>query len=302
MEWISLALFSAALFGVITTLEKRLIDHHLPNLGVYYASIAYSLLIPAAIVFFATGGVPDEATNLNMGWAALSGGTWGVGLAMVFWGYKLEEASRASAIVHTFPVFVAILAAFTLDESLIPGQWAAIIVIVAGAFVISIRRSGGPGVFSFSRAFPILIIASLLTALSHIFAKAALDDGLTVWMTYAIRATAMAVAFGVLAKPKGFLEMLAVLRNCRTLTLMLSADFLMAPVASISLTRATELGAISLVAALAATRPFFVFLMSSLFSIEKIKLLNEPLERDTLVLKVIALAMIVGGVAALSLL
>jgi len=108
LEWISLALFSAALFGVITTLEKRLIDHHLPNLGVYYASIAYSLLIPAAIVFFATGGVPDEATNLNMGWAALSGGTWGVGLAMVFWGYKLEEASRASAIVHTFPVFVAI--------------------------------------------------------------------------------------------------------------------------------------------------------------------------------------------------
>jgi len=39
-----------------------------------------------------------------------------------------------------------------------------------------------------------------------------------------------------------------------------------------------------------------------LFSIEKIKLLNEPLERDTMVLKVIALAMIVGGIATLSLL
>ena len=112
----------------------------------------------------------------------------------------------------------------------------------------------------------------------------------------------MALAFGVLAKPKGFLELLVVLRNWRTLALMLSADFLMAPVASISLTRATELGAISLVAALAATRPFFVFLVSSLFSIDKIKLLNEPLERETLVLKVIALAMIVGGIATLSLL
>ena len=302
MEWISFALFSAALFGVVTALEKRLIDHHLPNLGVYYASIAYSLLIPATIVFFTTGGIPDEATNLNMGWAALSGGTWGVGLAMVFWGYKLEEASRASAIVHTFPVFVAILAVFTLGESLIPGQWAAIFVIVAGAFVISIRRSGKPGISSFSRAFPILIIASLLTALSHIFAKAALDQGLTVWMTYAIRAAAMAVAFSVLAKPRGFFQMLAVLRNWRTLALMLAADFLMAPMASISLTKATELGAISLVAALAATRPFFVFVVSSLFSIEKVKLLNEPLERETLVLKAIALAMIIGGIAALSLL
>ena len=302
MEWISLALFSAALMGVVTALEKRLIDHHLPNLSVYYAFFVYSLLIPAAIVFFATGGVPDEATDLNMGWAALSGGTWGVALAMVFWGYKLEEASRASAIVHTFPVFVAILAVFTLDESLIPGQWAAILGIVAGAFVISIRRSVGPGILSFSRAFPILITASLLTAMAHIFTKAALDDGLTVCMTYDIRMTAMAVVFSVLAKPKGFLDLLVVLRNWRTLTLMLTADFLMAPVALILLTRATELGAISLVAALAATRPFFVFLVSSLFSIEKMKLLNEPLDRDTLVPKVIALAMIVGGIAALSLL
>ena len=126
-----------------------------------------------------------------------------------------------------------------MDEGLIPGQWAAIFVIVAGAFIISIRRSGGPGILSFSSAFPILIIASLLTALSHIFAKAALNDGLTVWMTYSIRAAAMAMAFGILAKPKGFLEMLSLLRSGRTLALMLIADFFMAPVASISLTRAT---------------------------------------------------------------
>ena len=80
---------------------------------------------------------------------------------------------------------------------------------------------------------------------------------------------------------------------------MLAADFLIATVASISLTKATEMGAISLVAALAATRPFFVFLISSLFSIQKIRILNEPLDRDTLVLKVVALAMIVGGILSI---
>ena len=301
MEWIILAVFSAALFGLITAIEKRIIDHHLPNLGVYYASISFSLLIPAVIVFLATG-VPDETSTYSLVMATLSGSTWGVGLALVFWGYKLEEASRASAIVHTFPVFVAIVAVFWLDETLVPGQWAAIIVIVTGAFVISIRRSDGRAIIRFSRAFPILICASLLTALSHLFAKSALDDGLTVWMTYSIRAAAMAVAFAFLAKPAAFLELLQVLRNWRTLALMLIADFLLAPVASISLTRATGLGAISLVAAFAATRPFFVFMVSSLFSIDRIKLLNEPLERDTLSLKVIALVMIVGGIAALSLL
>ena len=221
---------------------------------------------------------------------------------MVFWGYKLEEASRASAILYTFPVFVAVLAVLTLGESLIPGQWAAILSIVTGAFVISIRRHVRPHSLSISRAFPILIIASLLTALSHVFAKAALDDGLTVWMTYAIRSTAMAMVFGFLAKPKGFIEMIPLIGNGRTLVLMLISDFTMTPVASISLTKATEIGAISLVAALAATRPFFVFLVSSLFSVPKIQLLNEQLEKDALVLKLIALGMIVGGIATLSLL
>jgi drug/metabolite transporter (DMT)-like permease len=302
LEWIFLAVFSAALFGLITALEKRLIDHHLPNLGAYYASISFSLLIPAVIVFLVTGGMPDDATNSGMGWATLSGGVWGVGLALVFWGYKLEEASRASAIVHTFPVFVAIVAVLWLDETLIPGQWAAIIVIVTGAFVISIRKSEGRGILKFSRAFPILIFASLLTALSHVFAKEAMNNDLTVWMTYALRAGAMAVAFAVIAKPKAFIEMFVVLRNWRTLALMLIADFLLAPVASISLTRATGLGAISLVAALAATRPFFVFMVSSFFSIERIQLLREPLQRDTVALKLIALAMIVGGIATLALL
>ena len=301
MEWILLALFSAALFGVVTALEKRLIDHHLPNLGVYYASITFSLLIPAVLVVVATG-VPEETSTRSLIMATLSGAAWGVGLAMVFWGYKLEEASRASAIVHTFPVFVAVLAIFWLDETLVPGQWAAVMVIVAGAFLVSIRRSGGGGFSRFSRAFPILICASLLTALSHVFAKAALDDGLTVWMTYSIKSTAMAVVFAFLAKPAAFLDLLPVLRNWRTLALMLTADFLLAPVASISLTRATGLGAISLVAAVAATRPFFVFLVSSLFSMERIKLLAEPLERETLTLKLVALGMIVGGIAALSLL
>jgi hypothetical protein len=43
-------------------------------------------------------------------------------------------------------------------------------------------------------------------------------------------------------------------------------------------------------------------MISSLFSMERIKLLNEPLERETLSLKVVALVMIVGGIAALSLL
>ncbi|MQF94658.1 MAG: hypothetical protein FI731_03175 [SAR202 cluster bacterium] len=302
MDWILLALFSSALFGLVNAVEKRVIDHHLPNLGVYYASIAISLAIPASIVFLSTGGVPEGVTDYSLVMAAMSGGSWGVGLAMVFWGFKLEEASRATAIFHVFPVFVAIIAVIWLGEELVPGQWTAIIVIVAGAFLVSYRRRPEGASSRFSQAFPILIAASLITACSHVFAKSALDDGLTVWMTYSIRTGSMAVAFAALAKPQGFIQMIPVLRSWRTVGLIVAGDFIMAPIASISLNWATSLGAISLVAALAATRPFFVFMVSSLFSTQRIRLLNEPLEGETISLKLAALAMIVGGIAALSLL
>ena len=94
MDWISLALLSALLFGLVTALEKRLIDYHFPNLGVYFASIAIALIIPAVVVFLATG-VPEETPTKGLLMAALAGGAWGVGLALTFFGYKLEEASRS---------------------------------------------------------------------------------------------------------------------------------------------------------------------------------------------------------------
>ena len=72
--------------------------------------------------------------------------------------------------------------------------------------------------------------------------------GFLVGMVVVFMLLGIPVAFAFLAKPAAFLELLQVLRNWRTLALMLIADFLLAPVASISLPRATGLGAISLVA------------------------------------------------------
>ena len=40
---------------------------------------------------------------------------------MMFLGYKHEEASRASAVIHTFPIWVAFLAVPLLGETLVLG-------------------------------------------------------------------------------------------------------------------------------------------------------------------------------------
>ena len=57
LDWVLLALLSAFLFGLVTALEKRLIDYHFPNLSVYFASISIALIIPAVVVFQNTAPV-----------------------------------------------------------------------------------------------------------------------------------------------------------------------------------------------------------------------------------------------------
>ena len=94
------------------------------------ASLIFYGVLALAVVGFQIGdSLPHQVAALA------SGLSWGGALAMMFWGYKLEEASRASAIIHTFPVFVAVMAIIFLGETLIPWQWLAIVAVVAGARV-----------------------------------------------------------------------------------------------------------------------------------------------------------------------
>ncbi len=219
---------------------------------------------------------------------------------MMFWGYKLEEASRASAIIHTFPVFVAVLAVVFLGETLVAGQWAAIVVVVAGAFTISTWGSGGGRIIRLNRAFPILIGASLFTALGLLTGKYALEE-LPVWFVYATRNYGMAVTFAFLWRPGAFRELFGALGSWRTVLLLFLAEFSLGPLAIMLNVAAINLGPVSLVSTITATRPLFVFIFGTLLSTSAFPLLDEPLDRRTLAVKLVAIVMVVGGIAMLTL-
>jgi drug/metabolite transporter (DMT)-like permease len=233
--------------------------------------------------------------------AGASGLCWGGALGMMFWGYKYEEASRASAIIHTFPVFVAILAVTVLGETLVAGQWVAIIVVVAGAFTISLRTSNGGKILRLTRAFPILIGASMFTALALLTGKYALEE-LSVWLVFSLRNYGMVVVFVFLWRPGAFGELFRAVRNWRTMLLLLLAEYSLAPLAVVLNVTATSLGPVSLVSTLTATRPVFVFIFGSILSVPALRLLDEPLDRPTLLVKLVAIIMVVSGIAALTLL
>lgn len=298
--FIWVALLSAGTLGLVTVLDKRLASYSMPSLGAFYAGSCIPLLVIGGGVL-AIAGLPAGSDMVRVLTAALSGLLWGGALSMMFWGYKLEEASRASAIIHTFPVFVAILGVVFLGETLSAGQWAAIVTVVAGASTISLWGSGGGMFIRLNRSLPILLGASALTALGLVTSKYALEE-LPVGLVFGLRNLGMGLVMVSLTRPRDFRMLGRAVRDWRTALTLFLAEYSLAPLAVVLNVTAISLGPVSLVATVTATRPIFVFIYSTLFSTAAIGLLHEPLDRSTLAVKLAAIVMVVGGIAALTLL
>ena len=272
----------------------------MPSLPAFYAGVSVSLLAYGTIALVVTG-IPSDVSIKALAYGAVSGLCWGGALAMMFWGYKLEEVSRCSAIIHTFPVFVAVMGVAFLGETLSVGQWAGIFTVVGGAFLISIWGSRGGIVIRFNRALPILICASILTALGLVLGKQALAE-LPVWLVFSMRNYGMGLVFLTLWKPGAWGELFRSMRDWRTALLLLLAEFALAPFAVWLNVAAISLGPVSLVSTATATRPLFVFGFSTLLSTRLLPMLEEPLELKTLSVKFVAVGMVLGGIVMLTLL
>ena len=294
------ALTSAGLLGMVTVLDKRLASYNMPSLPAFYAGVSVSLLTYGSLAVALTG-IPAGAAPGDLLLGVASGLCWGGALALMFWGYKLEEVSRCSAVIHTFPVFVALMGVAFLGETLSIGQWAGIGLVVVGAFLISVWGSRGGVRIRFNRALPILLGASLLTALGIVLGKEALDE-LPVWLVFGMRNFGMGLVFACLWRPRAWRQLATSLRDWRTALLLFLAEFALAPFAVWLNVAAISLGPVSLVATATATRPLFVFLCSALCSTRLFPLLEEPLELHTLTVKLAAIGMVLAGIAALTLL
>ena len=298
MIWLTLALLSSAIFGVMGVIDKRLIDKHLPSLSSYYVWIALSVLV-YGFVFLAVGGIPVDAEPRLLMVAGASGVAWGGALVMMFWGYKLQEVSRASAVVFTFPVFVAIMATLFLGETLVPIQWAAIVLVVSGAILISLNGGAGTSSAKLAKAFPFLVGASLLTAIGHITGKYVLEE-FSVTMVSSFRFFGMAAVLFLFWRPSTFGHLRQALGSREALVLLLVGEVVLVPAAVLLMITATKLGPVSLVATVTGTRPVFILLYSTLLSLPSLKVLSESLDSRSLTVKLVSVMMIIGGIVSLS--
>ena len=231
-----------------------------------------------------------------------SGIIMGFGLSLMFWVLRRQDVSLVVPVTSSSPVFVAILAVVLLSETLTALHWIAILVTIAGTVFVSLGRTDRTQHMVLGSPVVLLLICSVLMAISQIMNKAALDD-MSFWNLFVVRSLGFCVVAVLLPlRPSVIRECRLVLRDRLAFGMIVLNEGGVALGTMVLMLWAISLGPVSLVATVMSTRPLFVFVLSVVLSSGVWRLLDEPLERNILTRKLVSTTMIVGGVASLSLL
>ena len=140
MDWINTALLAALIGGVVSIIDSHLLSRRMPGMRAF--------LLPMSVIMFISGliivviqpwpeSVPVKAILAIIGATILS-----ISITLItFFNLQREEVSRVVPILSISPVFTTIIAILFLGER--PGylQWLAIVIIVAGAAIITMEKS-----------------------------------------------------------------------------------------------------------------------------------------------------------------
>ncbi len=301
MTWVLYALGSAITFSLVSTLDKVLLQRYIPNSRVFIILVGFVQVLLALCVLplasFTGYGADDAAIAIG------SGLVTGAYLILLFWAISLQDVSRVVPVASTYPIFIAVIAQFFLGEELGVLAWTGICVTVAGVGLMSFgptARASDMGKGQ-TMVFALLVTASLLFGLTQIMSKVVADD-MDVWTLLMWRMLgAAAVCIALLVRTQVVPDIMRALRNPSAVGLLLLTEGALVLVAMVFTLEAIYNGPVSLASTVMATRPLFVFGLGIVLSMGASNVLNEPLEGRIIATKVLAIAMMVAGVGAVTL-
>ena len=289
-----MAIAFAGSIGITNVAEKVLLSRYLPDsstLIAWFAIAQVVFAIPFAIAFPIESGTP----LLNVLAVIGSGALFGMGFSIVIYVVRTSEATRAYPVYNTAPIFVAIISVVILGHHLEAIKWGAIVVTLLGAILISIDSRDG-GRFRVDRSFFLLLLAAVLIAINFTISDWGLQDQrLGPLQGLWLQRIGAFVTLSMWVNKKTFGYMRTSLKSPMGMTLILATEFILMAVAQLALLGALNKGPAPLVAAIASTPPVWIFVLGTLASTRFLPILNETIDRKTLAVKGVAIAMTVAG-------
>ena len=294
LDWVTTAVLSAAILGMVHVIDSHLISKRMPSFRAYLLVVGiFIFLVSIALACFFP--LPSNIGVWPLSMAVLSGITRAASVIILLYLMKKEEVSIVIPVANTYPIFVALIAMPTLNETMNSLQWAAIVIVVFGVLLTSVRLHTGTRITWLGKPLILLAVSSILWAISDIMTKYALEY-VSIWNMYWISHLILPLAFfSISFRPSVFREIMSYQKR-NSSVIMVALNETMAVTALILFFWSMQRGPVSLVSAVYSSRPLFVFLYAVIISRFSHFLLEEQTSRATLLLRFIAISLIVGGI------
>ena len=216
----------------------------------------------------------------------------------VFFYYKAvqhEEISRVLMLWQLIPVFVLVLSFLFLSEFLTKNRLIGFLFLFAAGIIVSYKKINGS--FRLSRAFYYMLVSTILISVYYLISKHTYEVT-DFWSAFMWLRLSAFIPLLLLILPSARNQFISTFKNMKhgikglVISKMIT-DFS----AFIILGLAMLNGPISLISALgSATAPVFIFAMTLFTSVYLPKIVKEPVDKKTILTKILAVAFIVAGI------
>jgi len=284
--------------GVVSIFDSHLLSKRMPGLRAFVLPVGIIHLL-YGFLFFTLFPLSQGASAWPVLAAVASGILRTAAVIIMLESLKREEVSQVIPVVYTYPVFVAIMAVPLLGESLNYLEWLAIVIVVVGAVMGSVRQ-GAPGSTGWRGKLLLLFGSSLLFAMADIASKYALAC-ISFWNMFWISAFCMSSIFLSVSVRPCIIRQLINMKPRNSAMGLLILNETLALIGAVLLFWAMERGPVSLVSTIISSRPMFVLIFALILSRLSPIFLEWHSGKGMLALRLIATAMIVGGITIIHL-
>lgn len=296
ITWPTAAVLSAAVFAVINVIDSHVISRRIPSLRAYMLPIGtIHLYYGIGFLFLFPFSTTIDTWHLAAG---IGAGLLRIGSAIImFYFLQKEEVARIIPVIYTYPIFVALLAMPLLGEALSGLQWLAVVIVVAGAVIVSIRQRSSGGPIWLGKAFFGLLGSSVLLAFSDLSGKYALEH-LSFWNMVTINTFCIAGVFYLIALRPAVVRQIKNMPGRNGTLGLIMCNEVLTPIGLVLASWALANGPASLVSTITSSRPIFVYVYALILNLVVPKfLVNFTTGAAMKVFQLIATAMIVAGIA-----
>jgi uncharacterized membrane protein len=300
LSWVGISLLGAAILGAVNILDKTVIYRYattprtLPLLiGIAQTTVGIGILSITRI----PNGAEFDMILVALG----SGVIWGLGAQIMMRVLFTQEVSRTVPITQSYPIFTAIIAFTFLGETLKLLDWAAIVAVVIGGVLLSTRHDSGYRRIVINRSFFLLMLCSAIQAASHVSGKVAVDE-LPVLFTHGLRGLSLGLVFLIFnLRTQPWNDVVGFVRKrSPALRFVALNELVISQIGLFFLLWALSVGPVSLVIALSSTRSFFLVIYTVILAFFWKGALGEESSRGAILTKIGSTALIVCGVAAIT--